>query len=49
MAVIHVEDERGALSMMAEQVTCELCSSRRPVDPTGEVELCFGHSVMSGG
>ncbi len=45
VAVVQVENDCHVLTVMAEQVTCELRSRRRPVDPTGEVELRFGHSV----
>jgi hypothetical protein len=45
VAIVHVEDERDLLTVMAEQVASELRRSGRPLDPTGEVELRFGHSV----
>ena len=43
--VVQVERQRDVFSVMAEQIASELRRSRRSVDPTGEVELRFGHSV----
>ena len=45
MPIVQVGRRRDVLTAMAAQVSGELRSRCRAVDPTRKVQLCVGHSV----